>query len=375
MKKVILTTFAALSVAAVLSAQSVTLTNTFGGNNDNVGTSDFLKFDGDGDKTDAVVGDRLQLDVASEHIDSRIRLNIVNGSAVATNAYVNFRPIQPLNFIAGNTFFWKWTTPGAYLAATDDYLAHGKLADSNGAGVVYNLVSDDVGITFAASVGAQSRLDLNFGAQFALKDTLTIGVTAQDVTESTVSVGAYFALHAVENLLLNLGYTYNPADTSYYTGQQASNIKESYDGANAQPGTQHLAQLSVGYTLSDVGNGLSLYADIATGLNNKTHYYTVNTTTGTDSDFYELDDGVPFYGAVRANLKATENLDVNFWVRGNHWLGAKDTYDAVTVYPYFDYKTNVGTFRAGVRAFFNKDDGFNGFNIPFSWQYKIAAAK
>ena len=53
-----------LGAVAGLAAQSVSLTNTFGGNSDNVGTSDFLKFDKDGDKSNIVVGDRVQLDVS-----------------------------------------------------------------------------------------------------------------------------------------------------------------------------------------------------------------------------------------------------------------------------------------------------------------------
>ena len=48
MKKIILSTVAAILATSFVSAQSVSLTNTFGGNEDNNGTSDFLKFDEDG---------------------------------------------------------------------------------------------------------------------------------------------------------------------------------------------------------------------------------------------------------------------------------------------------------------------------------------
>lgn len=37
-----------------------------------------------------------------------------------------------------------------------------------------------------------------------------------------------------------------------------------------------------------------------------------------------------------------------------------------------DFLTSLGTIRSGLRVFFNDKDGFNGFNIPFSWQYKIS---
>ncbi len=338
-----------LGAVTVLSAQSISLTNTFGGNSDNVGTSDFLKFDDDSDKPDVVVGDRIQLDLASNKIDSRVRLNI-KGDTNFSNAiqgYVNFRPVQPVNLIGGNKFFWKWSTAGAYLAAIDDILNHGKLADDNGGGLVINIAPADSKLSFTAAgaVGAQSRLDLNFGAQFAVKDLFTIGATAQDVTTSAYSLGGYFALNAVKNLLLNIGYTYNLTDGSYIQG------------------TQHVAQVSVGYTIEQIG--LSLYADLLTGFNNNSNY-------DEDTEEYnDLDSGFPLYGAFRANYKLNETIDLNGSVKVNHVLAEDDNVTTVTVYPYFDYKTKYGTFRSGVRVFFDDDTGYKGLNVPFSWQVKL----
>ena len=351
MKKTIAFFGLVLGAAAGLAAQSVTVTNTFGGNSDNVGTSDFLKFDKDGDKSNIVVGDRVQLDVASEKIDSRVRLNI-KGDTGYTNAlqgYVNFRPVEQLNFIAGNKFFWKWSTAGAYLGAIDDILNHGKLADDNGAGLVLNIAPEDSNsaFTFASAVGGQSRLDLNFGVQFAVKDAVTIGATAQDVTTDSRSFGGYLAVNSVENLLLNFGYTYNLTDNGYIQG------------------SQHVAQVSVGYSVKDAG--LSIYADLLSGLNNRSNYDEAT------EKYTKLESGLPVYAAFRVNYKLNENLDLNGSVKVNHYLKADDDGTAVTVYPYFDYKTNVGTFRSGVRVLF--DNGYDGFNIPFSWQYKIPVKK
>ena len=160
-------------ISAGLSAQSLSLTNTFGGNSDNVGTSDFLKFDQDSNKKAAVVGDRIQLDLASEYLDSRVRLNLSGDKnyAPALQGYLNFRPFKPVNIIGGNKFFWKWTTAGAYLAAIDDFLVHGKLADDNGAGLVLNFAPEDkdFGLTFAAAVGERESLDLNLVFSFSSK--------------------------------------------------------------------------------------------------------------------------------------------------------------------------------------------------------------
>ena len=44
---------------------------------------------------------------------------------------------------------------------------------------------------------------------------------------------------------------------------------------------------------------------------------------------------------------------------------------SVTVYPYVDYETGFGTFRAGLRTKFNSD-GYNGVSIPFSWTKKFS---
>ncbi|EID85830.1 hypothetical protein MSI_06490 [Treponema sp. JC4] len=350
MKKSIISVFTALLLASAAGAQNVSLTNTFGGNDDNVGTSDFLKFDKDGNKQDAIVGDRIQLDVASENVDARVRLNISGDKnyAPGLQAYANVRPVQPLNIIGGNKFFWKWATSPAYLSAIDDYLTHGKLADDNGAGLVLNIApeSSDIGFKFASAAGSQSRLDLNFGAEFSIKNIVTISATAQDVTEKTRSLGAYVGLNSVKNLILNAGYTYNNSDENYIQG------------------TQNLIQFSVGYTFEELK--ISLYADLLAGLSNKSSF-----TTATD-DFAELENGIPLTAVVRANYKANEKLDFYTSVKFNHILLADSTSDTVTLYPYFDYYTSLGTIRSGLRVFFNDKDGFNGFNIPFSWQYKIS---
>ena len=347
MKKLLITTIAALLTASFAGAQSISLTNTFGGNGDNVGTPDSLKFDKDGNKEDAVIGNRLQLDLASEHIDSRVRINFQGDKnwAPAGQGYVNFRPVNGLNFIGGNKFFWKWTTPGAYLAGTDDYLNHGKLADDNGAGLLYKFANDDIGFTVASAVGQQSRLDLNFGAQFDLNKIASFSVTAQDVTEKTITVGGYVAVQAVKNLILNFGYTYNTSDATYVAA------------------TQHLAQISAGYFFSDIRFGI--YADAALGLNKKQF-------SSEADDFVDLDNGIPLWTAIRAAYTLNENIDLNGWVHIKHKLNTNDSSTEITAYPYFDYKTEYGTFRSGIRVFFDDATGYKGFNIPFSWQYKIA---
>ena len=349
MKKIIAVGVTALLMVCTAGAQSISLTNTFGGNQDNVGTSDFLKFNADGTKQNAVVGDRIQFDVGSEKIDGRVRINIQGDNNFATKlqAYANVRPIKQLNFIAGNTFFWKWSSSPAYLAGIDDFLAHGLLLDNNGFGLLADIAPEDSGFSFklAGGLGVDTHVDLNLGAEFTLNGIFKIAATAQDLVKEARTISAYAELLSVENLLLNAGYVYNNSDVNYIQS------------------TQHLVQVSAGYTVKDIN--LSFYATVLSGLNNKAF----NSATET---FVEKAEGVPLTAAVRFYYADLENLNIGTSATYKHVLNDADSTTNITVYPFIDYNTRVGTFRTGIRASFN-DDGYNGLSIPFSWQYTIAS--
>lgn len=350
MKKTVVSIFTGLLLVVSASAESITLTNTLGGNSDNSGTSDFLKFDKDWKKQDLAVGERIQLDVSSEHLDGRVRINVSKEANYlpAVQGYVNVRPIKQLNLIAGNVFFWKWASSPAYLPAIGDYLAHGKLVDNNGFGIVTDFSSEDSDISFkfASSFASEARFNLNFGTEFGIKDLFTVSATAQDVTENSRSFGFYAGLKLIKNLTLNLGYTFNNTDETYIQG------------------TQHLIQAAAGFVFEELK--LSLFADVLAGLTNRSNY---NTTA---NDYVELNSGVPVYATLAANFKVLEELELNASVNFNHKLLATDSVNAVTLYPYFDFKTKYGTIRSGARIFFDDKEGYKGFNIPLSWQYAIS---
>ena len=78
-KTIIAATVALSAFTALSAADTISLTNTFGGDNDKLSGKDFISFDKDGNKTDTHISDRVQLDLASKYIDSRLRLDI-NGS-------------------------------------------------------------------------------------------------------------------------------------------------------------------------------------------------------------------------------------------------------------------------------------------------------
>ena len=289
MKKTLAAALAVMTLGAMAFAeQKVSVTNILGGNTDNTGAKDFVQFDKDWNKQDMNIGDRVQLDVSSDHIDARVRtdfaISTIDGKNASTRlrAYATVKPTEWLSITGGNSFFTKYAIAPAYLAASDDYVNHGKLTDENGAGLILNFA----GVKLASSIGAAARadkkVDLNFGASYQVDDVVSLGFTAQDVTEDARSFSAYAGLLAVEGLGLNAGYTYNYNNTSYLGS------------------TQNALQISTSYTIEDAG--LSLYADYMMGFNN---------VLGDGSGAKYEKDGMPIYAALRGNYKATENLDVN----------------------------------------------------------------
>ncbi len=335
MKKHFIATAVLLSFLGGAFAQSVSLSNTFGGDSDNTKADDFLIFDKDFNKQAVSVGDRVQLDVASEKLDSRIRLDITN--KLSLSGYVNLRPVEFLNFIGGNKFFSKWAIPSASLLANDDVVSYGKLADNDGAGVVLDIA----GFKFSTAVAAESRLNLNFGLLYSQKDMFNVGFTAQDVTEKSVSFGWFAGLNSIKNLTLNAGYVYN------------------YNNDDYLPSTEHALQVSYSYDFGD--SGWFLASDMQIGLNN---------IKGDGSGDAYAQDGIPYYIALAASYAPLDNLNLNLKADVRHGLES-DKDNNYVLYPYGEYKTSVGTFTLGVRTAFDTD-GFAGLSIPFSWKYKLS---
>ena len=123
-KKVWLSALAGIVLASGVSAQSITLTNIFGGNADNLYSSDFITLtkndDGKLNKGNVNVADRLQLDFKGDKILGRVRLEAKTGTVngkLATNfdtkdsdirlrGFVGFNPWEFLT-IAGRKKFFK----------------------------------------------------------------------------------------------------------------------------------------------------------------------------------------------------------------------------------------------------------------------------
>lgn len=365
---------AALLLAASLASADISLSSTFGGNEDNIWGNDFMSWsrkDDDPATTDrdesdefessvANVSERLQLDYSSEKIDGRLRLefnanNKINGknAPVRLRGFARFTPVEQIQFAAGNDFFTKYGVSAAYLAAADDTYSSGKMAES---GLVFTAKFNT--LKFVANWAGDSQADnldklgLNFGADFVIPDTVKIGTTLKNITSDDRTFGIFAGLGSVENLVLNAGYIYNDHDK--------------FDA-------KHALQVSAGYTFKDAG--IKVSADVISALTNE---YVKNGETEENKNS-DGDKIYPFYTRVAASYSATENLKVKGDVKLSTLLG-EDYSTETVVYPSVEYKLpkKMGSVQAGVRFTFHdlKDNGgLQKFSIPLCWKWTPVSVK
>lgn len=365
---------AVLLLAASLASADISLSSTFGGNEDNIWGNDFMSWSRkkddpattDRDESDefessvANVSERLQLDYSSEKIDGRLRLefnanNKIDGknAPVRLRGFARFTPVEQIQFAAGNDFFTKYGVSAAYLAAADDTYSSGKMAES---GLAFTAKFNT--FKFVANWAGDSQVDnldklgLNFGADFVIPDTVKIGATLKNITSDDRTFGIFAGLGSVENLVLNAGYIYN---------------------ANDVFPAKHALQASAAYTFKDVG--INVAADVVSVLTNE---YVKDGET----EEYKNSDGdkvYPFYTRVAASYSATENLKVKGDVKLSTVLG-KDYSTKTVVYPSVEYKLpkKMGSVQAGVRFTFQdlKDNGgLQKFSIPLCWKWTPVSVK
>lgn len=386
---------AALLLAASLASADISLSSTFGGNEDNIWGNDFMSWsrkDDDPATTDrdesdefessvANVSERLQLDYSSEKIDGRLRLEFSNSKHTATaekddagevtvkdaykidlggkngslrlRGFARFTPVEQIQFAAGNDFFTKYGVSAAYLAAADDTYSSGKMAESGLAFTAkfntFKFVANWAGDSQADNL---DKLGLNFGADFVIPDTVKIGTTLKNITSDDRTFGIFAGLGSVENLVLNAGYIYNDHDK--------------FDA-------KHALQVSAGYTFKDAG--IKVSADVISALTNE---YVKNGETEENKNS-DGDKIYPFYTRVAASYSATENLKVKGDVKLSTLLG-EDYSTETVVYPSVEYKLpkKMGSVQAGVRFTFQdlKDNGgLQKFSIPLCWKWTPVSVK
>lgn len=363
----------ALLLAASIASADVTLSSTFGGNEDDIWGDDFMSWSRkaddpattDKDESDdfesstASTSERLQLDYSSEKIDGRIRLEFNADKLKGTDApvrlrgFARFTPVEQIQFAAGNDFFTKYGVSAAYLAAADDTYSSGKMAES---GLTFNTKFS--GLKLVANWAGDSKVDnidklgLNFGADWVIPDAVKVGATFKNVTSDDRTIGVFAGLGSVENLVLNAGYIYNDNDKF---------------------AAKHALQASAGYTFKDAG--IKVSADVISALTNE---YISNGET----EEYKNSDGdkiYPFYTRAAASFAVTENVSVKGDVQLSTVFGQDNSTETV-VYPSVSYKLpkKMGSVSAGVRFTFQdlKDNGgLQKFSIPLCWKWTPVSVK
>ena len=338
----------ALFLSAGAFPQNINIENTFGGDTSSMSGKDFLVFDRDGKKEDAHISDRMQLDFNSSMLDARIRMDFdasENKSGKPTfqqtQGFVNFCPLDFLNFTLGNEFFYRWSRPSSYFAVAGDSLLTGRLAGDGGAALVF----DWANLILAAGLGAESDYEWNFGAGYTIPELLDLSVAAHNVTDEGRIISAYAGLLAFQNFTLNLGYSYN------YNGGWMIN-------------SRHAAQASLSLAFEAVP--LYLAADGMLGLTEEYYDYGAeNYADYVDSDGKSFK---PFFLAFLEQLNATDFLIL---ACSQAFYTSEKGVHEIYVNPYFECLTSFGEFRFGAKIFSDDKNGYKGFSIPFSWKYKL----
>ena len=376
MKKIISIGLAGMLICGAVTAQSIKIANTFGGDADNTGGSDLFTFENQKNeeeegysnefKNTTQVSNRLQLDASGNQFDGRMRLEFAAGryngkeSTVRLRGYGRYKPVNAFQVIAGNDFSTKAAVDAGYLVASDDSPKFARILQS-GFGALSNLNFGDekrIFVKFGAGLrfDDDSFLDINklgfdAGLSFGMKELFSFGATFQNITGNNISAGVFVGLNSIENLTLNAGYIYNNTDTDYITKKAKNSVS-----------------FTAGYKFTDLG----LFAgfDVICGLGNE---YLEN---GETKKYQKNDtDLIPFLTKLNVTYKVSENITVGAKAKVSMMIG-NDSSAKTEVYPNLTYKLldKFGTVTTGIRMTFDKN-GIAKFAVPINWKCTLAEIK
>ena len=376
MKRIISIGLAGMLICGAVTAQSIKIANTFGGDADNTGGSDLFKFENQKNeeeegysnefKNTTQVSNRLQLDASGNQFDGRMRLEFAAGryngkeSTVRLRGYGRYKPVNAFQVIAGNDFSTKAAVDAGYLVASDDSPKFARILQS-GFGALSNLNFGDekrIFVKFGAGLrfDDDSFLDINklgfdAGLSFGMKELFSFGATFQNITGNNISAGVFVGLNSIENLTLNAGYIYNNTDTDYITKKAKNSVS-----------------FTAGYKFTDLG----LFAgfDVICGLGNE---YLEN---GETKKYQKNDtDLIPFLTKLNVTYKVSENITVGAKAKVSMMIG-DDSSAKTEVYPNLTYKLldKFGTVTTGIRMTFDKN-GIAKFAVPINWKCTLAEIK
>ncbi len=375
MKKLFLVTMAGLALYGSVSAQSLKVTNTFGGDVNNTGSSDLFVFENRKDKSGSYKNefsnqtrssDRLQLDASGKKFDGRARMEIgttkLNGkeSTIRFRGYARFKPLDQLQFIAGNDFSTKVAVDAGYLTASDDTPKYARILQNGFGGQSnWNFGQDNnIFVKLAAGIKGtdNSFLDenergLDAGLNFGVKKLFTAGVSVQNMAGYNRSVAMFAGLTSVKNLTLNAGYIYNDTDTDFISSS-----------------CKNALSLSAGYDFKETG----LFAgfDVVSALGNE-YLKKGDTLKRKKND----DNLTPFFANVRLSYKLTDSValgakTVVYMNIGDNDSAKTELYPNVTC----ALDDGLGSLTTGVRVNLNKNKVAQ-FSVPLSWKCVLADIK
>lgn len=376
MKRIISIGLAGMLICGAVTAQSIKIANTFGGDADNTGGSDLFTFENQKNeeeegysnefKNTTQVSNRLQLDASGNQFDGRMRLEFAAGryngkeSTVRLRGYGRYKLVNAFQVIAGNDFSTKAAVDAGYLVASDDSPKFARILQS-GFGALSNLNFGDekrIFVKFGAGLrfDDDSFLDINklgfdAGLSFGMKELFSFGATFQNITGNNISAGVFVGLNSIENLTLNAGYIYNNTDTDYITKKAKNSVS-----------------FTAGYKFTDLG----LFAgfDVICGLGNE---YLEN---GETKKYQKNDtDLIPFLTKLNVTYKVSENITVGAKAKVSMMIG-NDSSAKTEVYPNLTYKLldKFGTVTTGIRMTFDKN-GIAKFAVPINWKCTLAEIK
>lgn len=375
MKKIISALVAGMMVCGAVSAQSIKIANTFGGDADSTGGSDLFTFQNQKDDegsyknefgNETRVSDRLQIDASGEKFDARVRMEFattkLNGkeSTIRLRGYGRFKPVDQFQLIAGNDFSTKVAVDAGYLAASDDNPKYARILQS-GLGAISNWTfgeEKNINVKLAGGFRGtdnsfldKDSLGLDAGLSFGMRNVFSAGATFQNATSNSPSIAGFAGLNAVENLTLNVAYIYNDTDTDYIT-KTAKNA----------------VSLTAGYNFKDAG--LFIAADVISALGNE--YLEKGETKTYEKSGVAI---ITFLTKLNLAYKATDNITVGAKAKVAMMIGDSDSVKT-EIYPNVTYKlpNKMGSLTTGLRL--NLDNkGLSKFAIPFNWKCTLAEIK
>lgn len=242
-----------LTFANEVSSDIVTITSA-GGNTSAgfAGITEKMSAEYKSEKVDFSVDLRVKLD-DDKNAENKTVITFTHDADHWVDGYIEFRPIPIL------TIFMKdgINTPGAYLPVEDDNISAGNIGSFFG--VCLRPID---GLRIAAGLDDSifgGNVNVNTGADYEIANIGAVGFAVRGIN-AKLSVGGFFSLTAVENLKVNLGYSWykNGGEFKAVKGNNLINLGVSY-GINA---------LSLGFDfVTNLMPKTDLVQDIYTGLN------------------------------------------------------------------------------------------------------------